>query len=69
MYLFIRSVIRLISPHIGDKKPNHAILVIDDKANFVISALSGHLGGANSMAERIASFFPNAKPVITTALM
>ncbi|MGA7900149.1 MAG: cobalamin biosynthesis central domain-containing protein, partial [Nitrososphaeraceae archaeon] len=61
------AVIRLISPHIGDKKTDPAILVIDDKANFVISALSGHLGGANSMAEQIASFFPNAKPVITTA--
>jgi len=60
-------VIRLISPYIGDKKTDPAIIVIDDKANFVISALSGHLGGANSMAEQIATFFPNAKPVITTA--
>lgn len=61
------AVIRLISPHIGDKKTDPAILVIDDKANFVISALSGHLGGANSMAEQIATYFPGAKPVITTA--
>ncbi|MGB0027262.1 MAG: cobalamin biosynthesis protein [Nitrososphaeraceae archaeon] len=61
------AVIRLISPYIGDKKSDPAVLVIDDKANFVISALSGHLGGANSMAEQVASYFPNAKPVITTA--
>lgn len=61
------AVIRLISPHLGDKKSDPAVIVIDDKANFVISALSGHLGGANSMAEQIASLFPNAKPVITTA--
>ena len=61
------AVIRLISPHVRDKKTDPAVLVIDDKANFVISALSGHLGGANPLAEQIASFFPNAKPVITTA--
>ncbi len=61
------AVIRLISPHLGDKKSDPAIIVIDDKANFVISALSGHLGGANSMTEQIASFFPHAKAVITTA--
>jgi cobalt-precorrin 5A hydrolase len=61
------AVIRLISPHLGDKKSDPAVIVIDDKANFVISALSGHLGGANSMTEQIASFFPHAKAVITTA--
>ena len=48
------AVIRLISPHIKDKKTDPAVLVIDDKTNFVISALSGHLGGANELTEQIA---------------
>ena len=61
------AVIRLISPCLIDKKSDPAVLVIDDKANFVISALSGHLGGANALARLVASFFMNSQPVITTA--
>ena len=61
------AVIRLIAPFLIDKKSDPAVLVIDDKANFVISALSGHLGGANALARLVASFFMNSRPVITTA--
>src|SRR5215207_5679357 len=61
------AVIRLIAPVVVNKKSDPAVLVIDDKANFVISALSGHLGGANELARKVSSFFPNSKPVITTA--
>jgi len=60
------AVIRLISPHIKDKKNDPAVLVIDDKMNFVISVLSGHLGGANELASQIAKKL-GATPVITTA--
>jgi len=60
------AVIRLISPLVVNKKTDPAVLVIDDKATFVISALSGHLGGANMLTRTIASFL-NAQPVITTA--
>jgi cobalt-precorrin 5A hydrolase len=60
------AVIRLISPYLKDKKTDPAIIVIDDKANFVISALSGHLGGANELTEEIAKKL-GATAVITTA--
>jgi cobalt-precorrin 5A hydrolase len=60
------AVIRLISPYLKDKKVDPAVLVIDDKANFVISALSGHLGGANELTEEIAKKL-GATAVITTA--
>lgn len=60
------AVIRLISPHLRDKKTDPAVIVIDDKTNFVISTLSGHLGGANELTNEIAKKL-KATPVITTA--
>ena len=60
------AVIRLIAPHLKDKKTDPAVIVIDDKTNFVISVLSGHLGGANELTQVIAQKL-NAIPVITTA--
>lgn len=60
------AVIRLISSHLKDKKTDPAVIVIDDKTNFVISTLSGHLGGANQLTNEIAKKI-QAIPVITTA--
>ena len=60
------AVIRLISPYLKDKKTDPAVIVIDDKTNFVISVLSGHLGGANELTQIIAQKL-DAIPVITTA--
>ncbi|TBR07649.1 MAG: precorrin-3B C(17)-methyltransferase [Candidatus Nitrosotenuis sp.] len=60
------AVIRLIAPHLGDKKTDPAVIVIDDKANFVISTLSGHLGGANELAADVAKKL-GTTAVITTA--
>jgi cobalt-precorrin 5A hydrolase len=60
------AVIRLISNLLVDKKTDPAVIVIDDKANFVISTLSGHLGGANALSKSIADIL-NSTAVITTA--
>jgi cobalt-precorrin 5A hydrolase len=60
------AVIRLVAPHMKDKKTDPAVVVIDDTGKFVISTLSGHLGGANQLTEDIAKTL-GATPVITTA--
>ena len=60
------AVIRLLAPHIKNKKTDPAVIVIDDNANFVISVLSGHLGGANELSNEIAEKI-GSTPVITTA--
>ena len=59
-------LIRSIAPYIESKTTDPAVLNIDDKGNFVISTLSGHLGGANKLTIKIAQLI-DAIPVITTS--
>jgi cobalt-precorrin 5A hydrolase len=59
-------VVRAIAPHIRTKERDPAVVVLDSEGRFVVSLLSGHLGGANALAREAAAVTGGA-PVITTA--
>ncbi|MDP3731526.1 MAG: cobalamin biosynthesis protein [Candidatus Omnitrophota bacterium] len=58
--------VRVIAPYIKNKHVDPAVVVVDEEGRFAISLLSGHEGGANSLAIRVANSL-SAEPVITTA--
>jgi cobalt-precorrin 5A hydrolase len=49
-----------------DKHTDPAVVVVDEACRYAIPLLSGHEGGGNALAYRIAAF-TGATPVITTA--
>lgn len=58
--------VRGIAPWVKDKKTDPGVIVIDEGGNYVISLLSGHIGGANAMADTLAAAI-GARSIVTTA--
>ena len=58
--------VRAIAPHVRDKRTDPAVLAVDELGQFVIPLLSGHIGGANRLAARLAEAV-GATAVVTTA--
>ena len=58
--------VRAVAPYITNKLHDSPVLVADERGNYVIPLLSGHVGGANELAVFLAEGI-GAVPVITTA--
>lgn len=58
--------VRAIAPFVRDKLEDSPVLVLDERGDYVIPILSGHVGGANEIAVRLAEGL-GAVAVITTA--
>ena len=58
--------VRSVAPHIQSKTTDPAVLCVDETGRWVIPILSGHLGGANALARRLAAL-TGGEAVITTA--
>lgn len=58
--------VRAIAPSLNNKLQDAPVLVMDEKGKYIIPILSGHMGGANELANYIARR-TGAEPVITTA--
>lgn len=58
-------VVRAIAPLVDHKTTDPAVVVVDVGGRYAISLLSGHEGGANTLAFRVANRI-GAEPVIST---
>ncbi len=59
-------VVRTLADLLRHKAVDPAVVVMDETGRYAISLLSGHLGGANALAHKIADLL-GAEAVITTA--
>lgn len=58
--------VRSIAPWVRDKRTDPAVVCVDELGRFAVPLLSGHIGGANALALRLAEGL-GAVPVVTTA--
>jgi precorrin-4 C11-methyltransferase len=67
-FIFIGAMgicVRSIASHIKDKHTDPAVICIDTTGCYVVSVLSGHIGGANELTGRLARII-GGEAVITT---
>ena len=67
-FVFIGAMgicVRTIAPYVRDKHEDPAVVCVDSLGLHAVSVLSGHVGGANELTDRVAAII-GANAVITT---
>jgi cobalt-precorrin 5A hydrolase/precorrin-3B C17-methyltransferase len=59
------AAVRLLASLLSDKHTDPGVVCVDDAGRFAVALVGGHEGGANALAERIATYL-GATPVVTT---
>ena len=57
--------VRSIAPYIKSKYTDPAVICLDSTGKYVVSVLSGHIGGANELTHELARIL-DAEAVVTT---
>jgi len=66
LFLSAGASIRLLAPCLESKQVDSAVVCVDDAGKFCVSLVSGHVGGADRLAQEVARHL-DATPVITSA--
>ena len=66
VFLPVGAAVRLLAPVFAGKKMDAAVVCVDDGGRYAVSVLSGHVGGADELARRVAEAI-GAQPIITSA--
>lgn len=66
VFLPVGATVRLLAPVLGNKRQDPAVVCVDDAGRYAVSLLSGHLGGADALAHRVADAI-GAQAVVTSA--
>ena len=65
LFLPVGAAVRLAAPLLNDKRSDPALVCVDDGGRYAVSVLSGHLGGADRLTERVAKIL-GAEAVVTS---
>lgn len=66
LIMAVGIAVRSVAPYLNSKLTDAAVVVMDESGKYAVSLLSGHIGGANELADRLGSL-TGALPVITTS--
>ena len=66
VFLPIGATVRLLAPALGSKTRDPAVVCVDDAGRYAVSVLSGHVGGADVLAHRVADAI-GAQAIVTSA--
>ena len=66
LFMPVGVAVRLLAPRLEHKHADPAVVCVDDAGRFAVSLLSGHLGGADQLAEEVANALGGTS-VVTSA--